>query len=163
MTTHTALATKTTSAASAAPKRSRKLAVRLGLVLAAGAVVLASAACNVDEHLVMDKTNQTRAENGRGALQMNVALWMKAGGWSIKMANDGRLSHSTLADGNPYKWSMLGENVGTGGSIDAIYGALVRSPGHFSNIVNSNFTHTGVGIYFDGRNYWVTQEFMALQ
>jgi len=63
-------------------------------------------------------TNQVRADNGVGRLDTNLALWLKAGAWSVKMAGDHKLSHSTLADGNPYRWTMLAENVGRGGSIE---------------------------------------------
>lgn len=159
MTATTAPSTK----ASAAPKRARRIGTRLGLVLVAGAVLLGTTACDFKEQQFIDWTNATRTESHAAPLQMNLALWMKAGGWSAKMAADHRLSHSVLTDQNPYtNWKSLGENVARANSLEVAYAALKASPGHLQNIVNPGFNQIGVGIYFDGTDYWVTQEFMAI-
>lgn len=143
-------------------RRTRRLVTRLGLVLVAGAVLLGSTACSSKEAEFIDMTNNTRAQVGAPGLESNFSLWLKAGAWSIKMAGEGRLSHSNLSDGNTYNWKALGENVGTGGDLASIYSALTRSPGHYANIVDTRFQYLGVGVYYDGSRYWVTQEFMQL-
>ena len=157
----TATAVPTNTDTTTRSPRSRRV-TRLSLLLVAGAVLLGSTACSTKELDFISSTNATRASVGAQPVAMNMSLWMKAGAWSIKMAGDQRLSHSNLPDSNPYQWRSLGENVGVGGDLPSIYNALIHSPGHYANIVNGNFQYIGVGIYFDGSRYWVTQEFMQL-
>ncbi len=158
------MTTTATTAASPSPVRpTRRTRRRLGLVGIAAAVVLALTACNVSEQQFIDMTNGTRSSVGVRSLQMNVALTLKAESWAAKMAQDGFLSHSRLQDNNPYgTWTKLGENVARAGSLQAAYDALLASPGHYANIVDPAFNFIGVGVVFDGTNYWIVQEFMAM-
>lgn len=53
----------------------------------------------------------------------------------------------------------VGENIAYDVSMDAAHYHLMSSPGHRANILHEAFTHVGVGVYFDGKQYYVTQLF----
>lgn len=91
--------------------------------------------------------NGLRASKGLGALQSDARLDAVAQDWANQMAARGAISHrSSLSGAIGGGWAKLGENVGTGGSAGTIFGALVASPGHYRNMVDSTFTHVGTGV-----------------
>lgn len=135
---------------------------RTGVVLVALGMLAATAGCLVDENTFIDRTNATRAGRGLAPLTPNLALWLKAGGWSLKMAADGKLSHSALAADNPLPWKQLGENVAHAATLDQAYQLFLDSKEHLDNIVHPQFNYIGVGIVKQDGTYWVTQEFMYL-
>lgn len=94
------------------------------------------------------KINSYRSANGMASLKRDSSLNSYARSWAKKMAQSGKLSHSNIASLLP-PWSSAGENVGTGGSVKAIFGALKSSPGHRANMLG-DFTHFGVGVWRDG-------------
>lgn len=60
-------------------------------------------------------------------------------------------------------WSILGENVGVGNTVDSLHAAFMNSPAHRENILYSAFRHVGVAVKtVDGR-MWVTVIFEAKQ
>lgn len=100
--------------------------------------------------------NGLRASKGLHALQEDGKLNAVAQDWANQMAARGAISHrSSLSSAIGGGWAKLGENVGTGGSAGAIFSALVNSPGHYRNMVDSSFTHVGTGVArgADGRIY----------
>lgn len=46
-------------------------------------------------------------------------------------------------------WSFVGENVGKGGSVDAIHSAYMNSPTHAENVTEPQFTHFGSASDYD--------------
>jgi uncharacterized protein YkwD len=154
MTTETPAPTKTT--------RRRATRTRLACLAAlAAVVVMALGACSPEEDRASELVNQSRNAAGLASLPMNVDLYLKAQGWSRQLANDQRLYHSNLADGNGYQWARLGENVGYGYSIEQVHNAFMDSPAHKANILDGGFNRIGVGVTRDGGGrYWVVQEFM---
>jgi uncharacterized protein YkwD len=46
--------------------------------------------------------------------------------------------------GVTYRWA--GENIAGAASVDRAHNGLMNSEGHRANILNSNFTHIGIGI-----------------
>lgn len=160
MTASTVAAVPTPAPDAVRSRPRRRRATALGAL--AATVALLAAACGPEQQM-SDLLNQARASYGLGAYQQNMSLYSKASAWSVKMANDGRLSHSNLAEGNPYAWRRLGENVGYGGDVNTIHNALMNSSGHRANILDRGFQYYAVGIYTDGAGrLWVTQEFMQL-
>jgi uncharacterized protein YkwD len=114
-----------------------------------------------DEQAFFAKLNDLRASRGLPALAMESHLVDIARAWSGQMAAVNVLSHNpSLAAQAPSNWQRLGENVGFGGSVDTIHTALVNSPGHLANMVNSNFNFVGIGVVRSGDRVWVTQTFM---
>jgi uncharacterized protein YkwD len=151
-----------TTAVHPSSTRRRKRALRIALL--AAAIGLVAAACNPDEATLMDLTNGERTMRGIPALEFNLTLWLKANSWANKMAADGRLSHSNLADGNPYNWKLLGENVGVtcGGSVLNIHQGFMNSPGHRANILDPRFNYFAIAAIEANGCIWVVEEFMQL-
>jgi hypothetical protein len=79
------------------------------------------------------------------------------------MGAAGRIWHSTLSDGITADWQKLGENVGMGGTVDALHSAFVASPHHYENLVDPDFTYVGVGVVVVNGTIYVSETFMKLQ
>jgi len=132
-----------------------------GLLALVALVVMALGACSPEENRATELLNQSRNAAGLASLPVNVDLYLKAQGWSNQLANNQRLSHSQLAQGNGYNWARLGENVGFGYSIEQVHNAFMQSNAHRGNILDPGFNRVGVGVTRDGSGgYWVVQEFM---
>ncbi len=93
------------------------------------------------------KINSYRAKKGESSLKRSGSLDSYARSWAKKLAERGSLAHSSIGSllGT---WSAVGENVGMGGSVGAIFDALVASSGHRQNMLG-DFTHFGIGVYRD--------------
>ncbi len=48
--------------------------------------------------------------------------------------------------GAPADWTKAGENVGRGGTVDAVWDAFMASPSHAANVLDPAFTRIGVGV-----------------
>ncbi len=87
------------------------------------------------------------------------ANWMSIGGCGSGVL----ICHSRLSDGingRVTSWTLLGENVGVGPQLGALWAAFVNSPGHYENIMNSTWMYVGVGVVRVGQRYFVAMEFM---
>lgn len=58
-------------------------------------------------------------------------------------------------------WSMLGENVGVGGSVDSLHRAFMNSAPHRANVMSRSFNRIGVGALRRNGRLWVTIIFEA--
>ncbi len=104
------------------------------------------------------RINSFRADNGLAELRRDGSLDARARKWSERIADNGSLSHSDLGSLLP-PWSAAGENVGMGGSVGGVFGALVDSPGHRDNMLG-DYTHFGVGVWIDSEGtIWTTHVF----
>ncbi|PIQ26913.1 hypothetical protein COW36_16910 [bacterium (Candidatus Blackallbacteria) CG17_big_fil_post_rev_8_21_14_2_50_48_46] len=54
---------------------------------------------------------------------------------------------------------QVGENIAFDLSVEGAHHRLMNSPGHRANILDSRFTHLGVGVYYNGTYYFITQLF----
>ena len=106
------------------------------------------------------RTNGLRGSLGLGGLNTNGALVAKAQQWAEQMAAVGAISHSNLSDGAPEEWTRLGENVGSGPSVEAIHNALVASPDHYKNLTDPGFRYVGVGVVNANGTFYVSEVFM---
>lgn len=129
-------------------------ALMLGIALLLTALDTTPAAAASPGEFV-SKINGLRASKGLGALSVDGRLSGQAQQWAEKMASVNAISHNPNLKGTPGNWTKVGENVGTGGSVAAIFDALVASPGHYRNMVDGSFNSVGVGIAMgsDGRIY----------
>ncbi len=94
-----------------------------------------------------NRINSLRASKGLTALTRNGSLNSYARDWAKHLASIGKLAHSNLGSLVP-PWQAAGENVGMGGSVDAIWAVLVSSGGHVSTMLD-NYTNVGIGVYQD--------------
>ena len=103
----------------------------LGLLATVVVAVLALGACNsaaADQDFAM--INSLRANHGLAQLSRSGELNTKAQAQADRMANRGRIYHSTdLAAGVSPGWQLIGENVAVAGSIEQAQSALEASPG----------------------------------
>jgi uncharacterized YkwD family protein len=120
------------------------------------------------EQKVVDLTNQERAKNGLAALKVDTTLSKMAREKSRDMSVNNYFSHTSPTYGSPFDmmkqygitYRAAGENIAMGQRTpDEVVQAWMNSEGHRKNILNSNFTHIGVGHVASG-NYW-TQEFIG--
>ena len=153
----------TISAHTPAKRRSAKA------ILAIVVLALAAAGCMPkDAKTFLDRTNSLRSSVGVRQLKEHDTLTKKAEDWAQHMAATGKLEHSTLSSNlGSLNWRYLGENVGysspTSDTLKTIHNMFVNSAPHKANLVNSKFTHMGVGVAKDkyGR-VWVAEVFAQL-
>jgi uncharacterized protein YkwD len=110
-------------------------------------------------HLV-GLTNEDREARHRHDLGFAAVLSHYAKHHSRAMARRGYIFHSTqeqllhALDG--YDWSIGGENVGVGGSLESLEDAFMASKPHRENILRKAFDHVAVGIVRRNDALWVT-------
>lgn len=126
------------------------------------------------EQSIFQIVNQERAKNGLQALTYNTTMEKYARMKSKDMGDNNYFDHYDLsgnlmtakmkADGVTY--SSWGENIAyIGGSVDAstlgtqFMTNWMNSPGHRANILSTNYSSIGVGVYKIGSKYYATQEF----
>jgi uncharacterized protein YkwD len=91
--------------------------------------------------------NSYRSSKGLPGLSRDGSLDSEARAWAKRMASRGDISHSDIGRFLP-PWSAAAENVGTGGSVSSLFGALKGSSGHRANMLGS-YTHFGIGVWVD--------------
>ena len=99
---------------------------------------------SADAQFVSD-TNAARADNGLRAYAVSSDLTSVASRWAARMAADRTLEHNPSMGSQVCCWTVLGENVGVGGSAAQIQRAFMASAEHRANILSGSFTEIGVG------------------
>lgn len=120
------------------------------------------------ESEVVRLVNEIRVSRGLKALTHDWQLSRVARYKSQDMSDLGYFSHTSPTYGSPFEmmksfgitYRTAGENIAKGYSTPkAVVDAWMNSPGHRANILNSSYTHIGVG-YVTSGNYW-TQMFKS--
>jgi uncharacterized protein YkwD len=107
----------------------------------------------------VSRINNLREQQGLPQLTVNASLNNYARDWSQEMATSGNFRHSNIAS-LLGPWGIVGENIGRGGSVGSIFDALVASTPHYNNMVDTRFTHLGVGVFIDSSGkLWTTHVF----
>lgn len=105
-------------------------------------------------------TNTDREEHGRRDLAFQAQISRYARQHSLAMAKKGYIFHSTeqqLLDAlGDVRWSIGGENVGVGGSLESLQRAFMSSKLHRQNILRKTFDHMAVGIVRQDDALWIT-------
>jgi hypothetical protein len=99
-------------------------------------------------------TNADRAGAGLRALATAGDLQSLAQSRANEMARSGRLAHTSNLGSKVTGWKRLGENVGRGPNLRDIQTAFMASPSHRENILDRDFTQLGVGVTWDGKEYY---------
>jgi len=126
--------------------------------------------------------NQVRASLGLGEVARDAAADSLALEWSNHMAdtfagngsvvidaaapsdcNRSALCHrpglaGAIATIEP-NWRAAAENIGTGGDVQTLHDAFVKSPLHYENMIG-NYNRVGVGVVVRGARVWVTFDFL---
>ena len=117
---------------------------------------------------VVRLVNEIRKKNGLRALEQDWQLSRVARYKSQDMKDKNYFSHTSPTYGSPFQmmksfgisYKTAGENIAKGYSTpEAVVNGWMNSSGHRANILNSSFTHIGVG-YVSGGNFW-TQMFIS--
>lgn len=120
------------------------------------------------EQEVIRLVNEIRVQNGLNPLTHHWELSRVARYKSQDMKDNRYFSHTSPIYGSPFQmirnfgisYRSAGENIARGyASAQAVVDGWMNSSGHRANILNSNYTHIGVGYVASG-NYW-TQMFIA--
>lgn len=120
------------------------------------------------EKKVVELTNAERAKQGLAPLTLDTELSKVARAKSQDMKDRNYFDHNSPTYGSPFdmmksfgiSYKSAGENIAQGQtSPEQVVQAWMNSQGHRENIMNSSFTHIGVG-YVQSGNYW-TQMFIG--
>ena len=120
------------------------------------------------EREVVRLVNVERTKRGLSELTYDWELSRVARIKSQDMHDNRYFSHTSPTYGSPFdmmksfgiKYRSAGENIARGQATPAaVVNAWMNSSGHRANILNSSFTHIGVGYVADGK-YW-TQMFVG--
>ena len=107
-----------------------------------------------DQQHMLDLINRERSKAGVGQLKIDPQLQKMAQVKSDEMVAKSYFSHTSPAYGSPFdmmktfgiKFTSAGENIAGNSSVDAAHAALMNSPEHKANILNSSFNYVGIGI-----------------
>lgn len=107
---------------------------------------------------MLELTNQDRSEHERAALALNEKLSRYAKRHSREMADAGYLFHSQdlTARLKGLDWSVGGENVGVGTTLDGLEAAFMGSRPHRKNILRTTYDHAAIGVVRSDGKFWVT-------
>lgn len=109
---------------------------------------------------MVNLTNDDRREHDRRALGFETRVSRYAKEHSEAMARKGYIFHSTEAQLRralgDVDWSIGGENVGVGGSLESLEDAFMASKLHRENILRKSFDHMAVGIVREDGALWIT-------
>ena len=136
-----------------------KLAASVAVATVAVGIAPAKADAG-DASRLLSLTNQLRSSRGLGSLTVDAELNAVAQRWATTLAAQGVLSHNSSLPSQVTGWKSLGENVGVGGTVDAIHNGFVSSPTHLENLVDPAFTRIGFGIVRPDARVFVVEVFM---
>lgn len=110
-------------------------------------------------------TNRARAERDREDVRLERAVSRYAMRHSREMADLGVIYHST---GDELRralagtgWSVVGENVGVGDSLDGLQEAFMQSAHHRRNLLSGSFDRAAIGIAVAYDRVWITVVFFG--
>lgn len=119
------------------------------------------------ETCFLAKINAARVANRTPTLTTNSTLTEYARTHSKAMHEHGSIYHSSTDDLAPYlpdDWMQWGENVGVGGSCDALFDAFWASSSHRENLLDPVYQYAGIGVYIDENSViWTTHVFLQRQ
>ncbi len=140
----------------------RWVSLTLAASLATFGLGLTAAADTESEAGFVAQINASRSANGLAPLAVDAKLRTHARDHTEEMMAAGYIFHSSGAElsaaGSP-GWTVLGENVGVGGTVSSLHQAFMDSPTHRDNILG-DFNYVGVGSGTKDGTLYVTVLFM---
>jgi uncharacterized protein YkwD len=136
------------------------LVVTTGALAGLAFTATVSSATDSNAAAFVTKTNAARRANGLPAYALASDLAAVARRHSQEMAAKQSLYHNPNLGSDVSGWQVVGENVGTGGTVDSIQTAFMNSPAHRANILAHDYTQIGIGTVTDANGrIWVTEVF----
>lgn len=120
------------------------------------------------ESRMIQLVNNVRKSYGLHSLQFCSGLCDIARKHSLDQLQSNRIFHvspktgtvQNRMDKHQYPYSLFGENVAMGEKMEVLHQKLLKSEGHFKNIVHRDFSHIGIGILANHKNrIFITQLF----
>lgn len=115
---------------------------------------------------LVQRVNQVRQQYGLRQLISDPLLTYVAWHHSADMARRNFFAHVNPDGEDPndrYQrqggHGFVGENIVYDTTIEGAHTRLMGSPGHRANILQRDYTHIGVGVYFENNHFYVTQLF----
>ncbi len=127
-----------------------------------------SAGVAADEQKALALLNADRATHGLPPVRSNAKLAALAGDYAQDMINRNFFAHNNPEGQTPFdrmrqrgiSFGYAGENLAINTSVAGAEQALMNSPGHRANILNSHYTQVGIGVrYSRSGSVYVVQEF----
>lgn len=124
-----------------------------------------------DEDYILQQVNAERAKAGLEPLQIDYRLVRTARAKSQDMIDNGYFDHQSPTLGSPFDqmsragitYRSAGENIAAMATAAKAVEGWMNSPRHRANILNPNFTHTGIGVINGGPSgKMLTQQFIGL-
>ncbi len=119
---------------------------------------------------LLQRVNKVRQEHGLSALASDKRLNFVAFKHSEDMSKRNYFAHVNPDRDDPNQrfrkqggYGQVGENIAFDVSISNAFNQLMKSPGHRANILQRDFTHIGMGVYFNGQQFYITQMFQTKQ
>jgi uncharacterized protein YkwD len=144
-----------------------KTATVLGLTLALsvvlGALAPAARAEWAPRRDFLTWMNGARANHSARALERVYVLRKMADQHSREMAAQGRIFHTSNLGTRlrVVSWQVVGENVGAGQRLRALFDAFMDSAPHRANILYRTYRDVGIGVHRDGGIIWITLIFVG--
>jgi len=122
------------------------------------------------EQQMVNLVNAERKAAGLDALKVNMELTLMARDKSQDMINKNYFDHNSPTYGSPFDmmkaygitYRAAGENIAMNSSVSNAHTALMNSPGHRANILNSSYSEIGIGIVQNSSGYYyISQEFIG--
>lgn len=103
---------------------------------------------------MLELVNQERTKAGLKPLAWDAELARVAGIKAQDMVQNNYFSHTSPTYGSPFEmmkkfgisYRTAGENLAGYNSVEGAHNGLMNSDGHRANILNSSFTHIGIGV-----------------
>ena len=124
---------------------------------------------SAQEEIAFNLLNQDRIANGLPALKLDPALCDIARLKSQDMHEKGYFSHTSPTYGSPsemlkmfgYSFTSVAENIAHHATVQKAQAAFMSSDGHRRNLLGSQWSKVGVGVWTDSQGYvYVTQLFV---
>lgn len=108
-----------------------------------------------DEKVIFDMVNNARKNAGAGVLEYDENLAKVARDKAADMVKNNYFSHQSPTYGSPFEmmrkygvtFKAAGENIAGNQTMEKAYYAWMNSEGHKKNILNGDYTATGIGVY----------------
>jgi len=109
---------------------------------------------NNEQKKMLDLVNSERTKRGLNPLVFDAELARVATIKAQDMVDNNYFSHTSPTYGSPFtmmknfgiRYTYAGENLAGHNSVENAHNGLMNSDGHRANILNSNFTHIGIGV-----------------
>lgn len=125
--------------------------------------------CDVGgEVVLLNMTNSARAHAGLQPLKVDEGLQRAARVHAAQMATQSRISHQfsdepslrdRIAANSHLHLDREGENVAEAPTVDEAHQALMASPPHRANLLNSHYNIAGFAVFRKGNRIYVAQDF----